>query len=218
MAANPNSSESSRRRIAIGGAALGLGGSVSERVSRILGNGMLRRSTVPCPAGEAISRAGASVPSTGHSHITDTHDAVEGSSQEQPMSAEEELRLRFPSLQQTRGTVGSSRRRLTPYLPRHNYTPTSRRQRSSMIQIASRSSSRRACNPIMQSQLFTRDVVLVEAGEDVPVPRGKYKQELHDRGCIINMMEIDKQWNESRLFDKIERRLPKLDTSKPFPR
>lgn len=176
-------------------------------MSRILGNGMLQRATIPRPADrDTVSRADASVPSTEHA-------ALEG----EPSSVEEELRARFPSLQRR-----SNRRQLTPYLPRHNYTPNTRRQptfqRSSMIQLASRSASRRACNPIVQSNFFTRDIILVEAGEDVPVPRGKLKQELHDRGCIINMMEVDKQWNEHRLFDEIERRLPMLDMSKPFPR
>ena len=96
-----------------------------------------------------------------------------------------------------------------PYNPRHGYGPLrpsrSRTSRHSPLQGSN------------QGRKFTKTVVLV-ATDDIVVPRGKRREELHKLGVIVNLVDFC-NWDEQRMEAAIEEALRGvIDVQKPTPR
>ena len=68
------------------------------------------------------------------------------------------------------------------------------------------------------SEVFTRDVVLIEKNEGAAIPRGAWKSSMHDKGHITNMVDFDISWSEHKVREKIKSCLPVIDRSKLYPR
>ena len=65
---------------------------------------------------------------------------------------------------------------------------------------------------------FLKQVVLVGPGVN-NVPRGQLWQDLHDQGCVADVMEFCGAWNQTLVFDALESAFSKvLDQSTPPPR
>ena len=65
---------------------------------------------------------------------------------------------------------------------------------------------------------FWKQVILVDVGVTI-VPRGQAWQDLHDKGCIADVLEINGAWTEQEVFDAMEDAFSKvLDQSHPPPR
>ena len=65
---------------------------------------------------------------------------------------------------------------------------------------------------------FLKQVILVDVGVTT-VPRGQAWQDLHDKGCIADELEINGAWTEPEVFDALEGAFKKvLDQSHPPPR
>ena len=158
--------------------------------------------------------------------------------QQQCTLFEEELSGRFPSM---------FRRRQMPSTPGSgNYDETTRTARSqSVLTMPSeggrgcRVSTRytpysyqpcRACAPSRISRpspsrlrsesprLFLRNVFLIDAGEN-KVPRGPFRQDLYDKGCVVDFFEFNSSWSEERVVEELERAFDNiLPVGTPSPR
>ena len=106
-------------------------------------------------------------------------------------SADGELRSSFPGLYGPRGS--RPRPYSLPLKPRYRYTPRPPKN-------------------------FLKQVVLVGPGE-CTVPRGQTWQDLHNAGCVADVMEIGGAWDEAELFSALESAFSMiLDQSSPPPR
>lgn len=87
--------------------------------------------------------------------------------------------------------------------------------------ISARSSSRRQIrsqSSHSQGRWFTKTVVLVDS-TDTKVPRGIRRQQLHEMGAVIDLVDFFTGWREGKVREAIERAFGgMIDDSKPDPR
>ena len=71
---------------------------------------------------------------------------------------------------------------------------------------------------ISSGRKFNRTVVLVDSTYE-NVPRGKYRQVLHEKGLVVSFIDMWTNWNEDEVHGAIEMALNgAIDPSKPYPR
>ena len=131
--------------------------------------------------------------SSGLSHLSRPNVGASGVSawSAPSTSTDGELRSSFPSLYGPRGARPRPYSR--PPKPRYSYTPRPPKN-------------------------FLKQVVVVGPGV-CTVPRGQAWQDLHDMGCIADVMEIGGTWTEEQLFNVLESAFSRvLDQSMPPPR
>ena len=114
-----------------------------------------------------------------------------------------EVQQRFP-------TLGARGERTHPYIPRRTYTTPPLRHRGS--------ANRRAPTIMSINKTFTRDVVLLEPSQDA-IPRGASRVALHDKGQVVNMIDLMSSWDEDKVRVVLESCFEGiLDATKPYPR
>lgn len=169
----------------------------TRRVERIISNPAFSR--ISTPSGQEVRQ---------QSIVRNTNRSLEPS---------EELAKSFPALYQqslhpNRNTTGSSSRvevqsQRYPYNPQQNYRPRpERRQRSSPYP-----------KPARLTKTFVKTVVLVNQGEDV-VPKGKKRQQAHDEGRVVDMMEFSNKWCERECIGAIEKAFQNVFSPGPSPK
>ena len=113
-------------------------------------------------------------------------------------------------MQQRFPTLGTRGERMHPYIPRCTYTAPSVRPRGS--------AHRHAPTVLSASKTFTRDVLLLEPSQD-SIPRGAARAALHDKGQIVNMVDLRSSWDEDKVRVMLETCFEGiLDMTKPYPR
>lgn len=131
-------------------------------------------------------------------------------SEQQCTSVEEELWGRFPSMfSRNRGALQTARSDSVIAMPSEmgrgcrvstRFTPYSYQPRRGYG-----SSSRPAFRPRQEiPKLFVRNVFLVDANEN-KVPRGPFRHELYEKGCVVDFFEFCSSWTEERVVEELER-------------
>lgn len=115
------------------------------------------------------------------------------------------------SLPQSSNITWSSTQRATPYPPYNPRLNFARKRTSSRPpQLA------RQVQP--NGKRFNRSIVMVELGCEI-VPRGVSRQELHQKGLVVNFVDMWTNWSEAEVYRKVEEAFGTLfDLTQPVPR
>lgn len=93
------------------------------------------------------------------------------------------------------------------YNPSHNYGYGNSVRRTRVRQptpYTRRNQRSASAVPLRPASITTKEVILLTSPDERDVPKFATKLELHKNGMILDAVEIDRNWSEKQLIEKLE--------------